>query len=278
MLEQGMVWLNAVANALGRVFFAPIGFLPGWLSATVVAAATGLLLLIVFKYTSHQRAIKSARNDIKANLLTLKLFKDSALIALGAQGRILHGAFRLMVLALVPMLVMTVPVLLLLGQLAPWYQSRPLRVGEETVVTLKLRGDPASSWPEVRLKPNDAIEVTAGPVRVQSKREICWSIKARQPGYHQLEFEVDGEVAGKELAIGDGYMRVSTRRPAWNWSDILLYPCEAPFRPESAIHSIEMEYPERASWTSGTDSWVIYWFVVSMVSALCFRRALNVNV
>ena len=38
------------------------------------------------------------------------------------------------------MLVMVVPVILILGQLSLWYQARPLRVGEEAVVTLKLNG------------------------------------------------------------------------------------------------------------------------------------------
>jgi len=36
------------------------------------------------------------------------------------------------------MLVMIVPMSLLLGQLSLWYQSRPLRVGEEAVVTCSL--------------------------------------------------------------------------------------------------------------------------------------------
>ena len=58
----------------------------------------------------------------------------------------------------------------------------------------------------------------------------------------------------------------------------LLHPSEKPFGPDSAIGSIEIDYPKRSSWTSGTDSWVIYWFAVSMVAALCCRRFLNVNV
>ena len=41
---------------------------------------------------------------------------------------------------IVPMLVMVVPVLLILGQLALWYQSRPLQTGEEAVLTVKLKG------------------------------------------------------------------------------------------------------------------------------------------
>jgi hypothetical protein len=117
-LAQFVVWLNGPANALGRLLLAPVGVSPGWLSATVIAAVTGVLLLAVFKYTSNQRAIKRVRNDINANLLALKLFKDSAALAVTAQGRILWGAVRLLVLALVPMALMSVPVLLILGQLS----------------------------------------------------------------------------------------------------------------------------------------------------------------
>ncbi len=238
LLVQMAAWLNGPANALGRFLLAPVGWLPGWLSATIISAVTGVLLLVIFKYTSNQRAIKRVRDDIKAHLLALKLFKDSTSVTFRAQGRILLGAFRLMVLSIVPMLVMMAPVCLLLGQLALWYQSRPLRVGEEAVVTVKLGGDHELPWPEVRLAPTSAVEV----------------------------------------AVGDGFMRLSAKRPGWSWSDILLHPWERPFRTDSSVESIEIDYPDRVSWTSGTDWWVAYWFVASTVAALCFRPLLNVNI
>lgn len=273
-----IVWLNGGANALGRGLLAPLGVLPGWLSATAVAALTGVLLLVVFKYTSNQRAIKRVRNDIDANLLALKLFKENAVVTLRAQNRLLAGAGRLFVLALVPMAVMALPVTLILGQLSLWYQQLPLRVGEEAVVTLALNGDAAAPLPGVRLLPTDAAETTVGPVRVFSRREVCWNIKARQGGYQRLVFQVGDQTFDKELAVGDGYLRVSARRPAWDWSEVLMHPAEAPFPPDSPVRSIEIAYPARASWTSGTDYWMIYWFVVSLVAAFCCRRALGVNV
>ena len=174
--------------------------MPGWLSATVVAAVTGVLLLVVFKYTSNQDAIKRVRNDINAHLLALKLFKDSAAVSLRAQGGSCSGRFRLFVLAIVPMLVMAVPVTLCLSQLALWYQARPLQVGEDAVITLKLNGDAGSTLPAVSLQPTDAVEVTVGPVRVPSKREVCWNIKAREPGSHRLVFQVGDRTRSKELA------------------------------------------------------------------------------
>jgi hypothetical protein len=277
-LAQVVVWLNAVANALGRWLLAPVAVMPGWLSATLVGAVTGVLFLAIFKYTSHQRAIKRVKDDIKANLLALKLFKDSAAVALRAQGRILLGAVDLLVLSLVPMLVMLVPVLLILGQLALWYQARPLQVDEEAVLTVKLNGSPETSMPEVRLEPTDAIETTVGPVRVFSQRAICWNIKARTHGYHRLVFQVGGQTGDKELAIGNGFMRVSTLRPRGDWFDILLNPWEKPLGPDSPIQSIAIDYPKRSSWTSGTDWWVVYWFGVSMVAGFACRGLLNVNI
>lgn len=276
-LTQIVVWMNSVANALGRWVLAANAVLPGWLSATLVSILSGVLFLIVYKYTSNQRAIKRVKDDIKANLLALKLFKDSARVALRAQGCILFAALRLLLFSLVPMVVMIVPVFLILGQLALWYQARPLRVDEEAVVTLTLNPTNRAIASHVELEPTSAVQATIGPVHIGSKHEVCWSIRARQSGYHRLAFHVGSQTVEKELAIGDGFMRVSKLRPAWRLLDVLVNPWEKPFDAESPTQSIEIDYPSRSSRTSGTDSWIIYWFVVSMAAGLCLRRPFHVN-
>ena len=100
-VAQAVDWLNILANSLGAILLAPIAFLPGWLSATLVAAATGILMLVIFKFTSNQRAIKRARDHIKVNLLALSLFKDSMAVSLRAQMRIVASALHLALLAVV---------------------------------------------------------------------------------------------------------------------------------------------------------------------------------
>ena len=77
-----VVWLNGAANALGEWVLLPIALMPGWLSATLIAAVTGIVLLVIFKYTSNQRAIQRVRNRIDANLLALKLFKESSRVTI----------------------------------------------------------------------------------------------------------------------------------------------------------------------------------------------------
>lgn len=278
-LAQIIVWLNIVMNGLGRFLLAPlIGTLPGWLSNTIVAAVMGVLMLIVFKYTSNQQAISRVRDNIKANTLALKLFKDSMAVTLQSQGRLLRGALLLLVHAFRPLLVMIVPVSLILSQMALWYQSRPLRPEEFAVVIMKLAGEADASWPKVSLESTPAAEVTIGPVRVLSKREIYWEIKARENGNHSLVFRVDQDKVEKELAIGSGFMPVSLERPGWHWASILYNPREKPFPPTSVVQSISITYPDRPNWTSGTDWWIAYFFAASMVFALIAKPFLKVKI
>jgi hypothetical protein len=270
-------WLNAAANWLGTLL-APIGWMPGWASMLLVSAVTGVLLLLAFKYTSNQKAIRLTRNYIDANLLSASLFPDNASLAFGAQGRVLLGAGRLFVLALVPTAVMLVPVTLVLAQLGLWYQAQPLHVDDVAVVTLKLRDKLTEDGPKVTLDPGEDAEIVDDPVRVFSKGEICWKVKAKEPGYHTLHFEVDGQTFEKELAVGDGVMRVSIERPAFGWYEMLIHPAETPFDVESSVQWISVQYENRDTWLSAADWWVMWWFVLSMAIAFCFKGALGVNV
>jgi hypothetical protein len=172
---------------------------------------------------------------------------------------------------------MTVPVCLLLAQLALWYQARPLHVGEEAVLTVLLC-DGSPELPEVCLEPTPGAEATIGPVRVPSKHMICWNVRAKEDGYHQLALDVGGRRFEKELAVGDGLMRVSLRRPGWSWAEALVHPRERPFPRDSVVQSVEIDYPDRDGWTSGSGSWLVYWFVVSIVAAFCVRPWLKVSI
>jgi hypothetical protein len=281
----------------------------------LIAAVTGVLMLVVFKYTSNQNAIKRVRDNIKASLLSLKLFKDNFGVVFRAQGNILVNAFKLIVLSLVPMLVMIIPVTLIMTQLSLWYQARPLHVagqsddilevatqvslqepaeeveiveqsteewaaeelGEAANIVLQLGGSADDPMPEVTLVPTDVIEVDTR-VDAPGDRKVFWRFRAKKPGYHRLVFEVDGQQFEKELTIGEGIMRVSSLRPSLDFADVVLYPGEPPFAKDSPVQSIAIEYPGRDSWTSGKDMWVIYWFAISMVAALLFRKSLNVNI
>jgi hypothetical protein len=276
-LAQIIVWLNGLMNIIGQVLLGPVCQLPGWLSNTIISAVAGVALLLLFKVTSNQLAIGRVRDRIKANVLAMKLFKDSLSVTWSAQIQLYKGAVLLLFYALKPMLVMIVPVSLLLGQMSLWYQARPLLPAEETIVTMALHGQSGDPWPEVNIVSMPTAEVMLGPVRVSSKREIHWKIKAVKPGDAPIVFGVNELEIKKHLAIGEGWMQVSPLRPGWKWADILLYPLEKPFDSDSPIHSIRIDYPDRLSKVSGTKSWLLYFFVASMLFALLGKPILKVK-
>ena len=278
LFAQIISWINVLTNVFGRIILAPIAVLPGWLSNTIISAVTGVFLLVIFKYTSNQRAIGKIRDNIKANLLALKLFKDSISVTLHAESQVFKGAFLLLVQAIPPMLVMILPVSLLLAQMSLWYQSRPLLSGEVAVMTVKLNGNVEGNWPIVNIEPTSAIEVTVGPVRILSRREICWEFRALENGKHHIILDVNGQQIKKELAIGCGFMRVSSARPDSNWAGILVNPAEEPFAPNSIVQSVTIDYPKRLSKTSGTDWWLIYFFIASMLFALVLKPLVKVRI
>lgn len=271
-------WINLLVNPVAGWLLAPIGRMPGWLSNTIISAITGPVLLLIFKYTSKQRAIGQVKDAIKANMLALKLFKDELSVTFRAQGRLFLGALRLLRYSLRPLAVMIVPVLLELAQMGSWYQWRPLRPGEETLVTIVLNGPSGGAMPEVEIASMDGAEVAAGPVRIPSKNEVCWQIRAVEEGRHRIVFRVGGQQVEKELVVGDGLLRVSAVRPGWDWTAIILHPLEKPLGGDCPVRSIAIDYPPRPSWASGTDSWVAYFFVVSIAFALVLKPFLKVKI
>ena len=275
---QLMTWVNVLTNAVGGFFLAPVASMPGWLSITVISAILGVFLLVIFKYTSNQKAIGRIRDDIKANLLAIKLFKDSFSVTFRSQARVFFASFKLLFHSIVPMLLMIVPVCFILAQMGLWYQARPLQPGDEPVVVKLRLNDHLNTFPSVALESRPGAQTVIGPVRIFSKKEVFWKIKPLEEGNHHLIFHVGDRCYKKQLAIGEGFMRVSSKRPGSDVADVILYPLEKPFASDSPVHSITIDYPERNSRIYGTDWWIVYFFVASMVFAFLFKPLLNVRI
>ncbi len=278
MLIDLLILLNRLVGRTCDIVFAPIAWLPGWLSVTLIGLVTGIVMLWAFKYTSNQVAVKRTRNGIRSNVLALSLFRDELRICLRCQLDIVLGAGLLLLHSLLPMLVMSLPMALLLGQLSLWYQSRPLIVGEEAIVTVQLASMVGTDQTEVEFLPFSAINEVTGPVRVSSKYMMCWKIAAVESGQHKLSIKVAGQTFTKDLAVGSGYMPVSSKRPDRSFADVLMYPREVPFAVDAPVQSIDIGFPGRKSWPCGTDSWVVYWFLISLISAFAAKPFLNVNI
>jgi len=266
--------INPICTLTGDAVYGLLNPLPIWLGLTIISIVVGIVMLIAFRYTSNQVAIGRAKDDIKANLLVLKLYKDELRVVFRSQLRLLWAILRLQRYVLTPVLIMLVPMLLILAQMGVRYQWRPARLGESTLVTINQRNSSPTS-PPIELEPSAAVTLEAGPVPGGGR--IVWRLSGKEVGRHTLRFRAGPTIVEKELVVGEGVERVSALRPARRWTDQLLHPVESPIPSDSTIESITIAYPPVDSWIYGSNVWVVTFFVISMAAALILKPVFRVK-
>ena len=266
--------LNPICTAIGDGVYWVLGFLPPWIGLTILSALTGVLMLLVFRRLSNQDAIVRVKDEIKANLLTLRLYKDDLRVTLRAQGRLFVAVAKFQRYVLPPVLIVLPPMLLGLAQMGVRHQWRPLRPGESSLLKVRF-ADGVDLSVDPGLEPGSGLTVEAGPV--PGGGEVIWRVRAGDVGRHLVHVEWDGSTVDKEVVVGDGFQRVNAIRANHRWTTMLLHPTESSLPANSPIESIEIVYPHVDSWITGADYWVVYFFIVSMVAALMLKPVFKVQ-
>jgi hypothetical protein len=272
--------LNSILTALFDTVYAVLGLGPRWLSLVLLSAVVGVIALIVVRYCSNQAAIGRVKDDIKANMLSLKLFKDELRVVLKAQARLVRAGLKMQYYMLPPLLVMFIPFVLIAAQMGLRYQWRPVDPGEPTDLTVRLRPDAPDAALNWVLQAPEGVEATPSGhgVRISADRKaVVWNLTGRRPGRFVLTLQEGDRTVTKEFVVGDGQDRVSPKRPGPSLLDRILYPAEQPFGSASVIESIAITYPARESWFHGADWWIVWFLVLSIVAALLLKSVFGVK-
>lgn len=281
LFNQPLCWflslLNPASTAAGDWVFGLFDGWPIWTGLFVLPLVAGQLMLIVFRYTSNQDAIGRIKDDMKADLLALKLYKDELRVTFLSQVRLLRSAARLQRYLLAPVAVMLVPMSLGLAQIGVRYQWRPLRVGERANVIMTVDGTVKPSTVQMDASPGLAVE--AGPIAatMEDGVELIWRILGEAAGRYQLRFHVGKNVEKKEVVVDGRLARVGAERPGNSWTARLLHPTEAPLPAGSPVKSIRIDYPSRESIVYGADWWIVSFFVLAMAVALLLKPVFKVR-
>jgi hypothetical protein len=266
---------NAVFNALLLLFFAAFSWAPPVMSLTLIAALAGAGMLWVFRRTSDQTRMKAVKRRVYASLLELRVFADEPAVSWRAQKSLFAANFRYIGLALRPTLVMSVPLAVLLIHLEAFYGRAPLPVGRETTVTMAMRGPLDSQKPAPQLEASAQVAVETPPVRVVDKRQVSWRIRPMIGGSAQLLFTVDGKPVRKTIESGDVQRFIPGRSVSsgiafvWNPNEKRIASPE--------VEWIEVRYPEAWIDVFGLRlNWIVWFLVVSMVSALLLKKRFGV--
>jgi len=188
---------NKLLTVLFGLFFRPFqSFDPIWALA-VISLVAGVLMLWLFGRVSNQETIRVVRDRIRGNLIGVRLFGDDIGLLFKLQGRVMRQTLTYLRHALIPILVMIVPVMFILIQMNLYFSQRPLSPGESSIVKVTLR-DPGAMSRGVALEAPKGVSVETEAVRVTSLMELSWRIRAEEPGRHELLVKLRGEEAVRQ--------------------------------------------------------------------------------
>jgi hypothetical protein len=178
------------------------------------------------------------------------------------------------------MAVAIVPFVLLLAQLALFFEHRPPAAGERVVVSLRAASDRWAEAASTAIQVPYGVTVETPALRDEADRTVWWRLRIDAPPTGPLRWQVGSELVEKRLAGGgDPALRaVSAVRPGTGFWDRLLFPGEPGFAGASAVESIEVRYPPRSTPIFGIDiPWWGTFLIVSMLAAILARPFLKVQ-
>ena len=221
------------------------------LTLAAFSTVAGVLILWAFKATSNQRALKATRRRVRAHLLAMRLFADDPVVILRSQARLLAWNARYMALLLPPFLVVAIPLFFVWDHLDAVWGRAPLAPGDTTIVTARLRGNVSRA----QLVAPAWLAMESPPVRVLAEHEVSWRVRVRQAGSGDVTVRVGTERGGKRIEARPG----------------LHYLGERTAMAGGPIEWAEVRYPRADS------NWVVWFCLISTVSALALRRRLRVT-
>ncbi|MGC2657017.1 MAG: hypothetical protein WA324_03495 [Bryobacteraceae bacterium] len=217
------------------------------ITLTLVAIATGIALLLVFRRFSNQRAVALAKRQIWAQLYALRLYSDELSVIWQVQGRLLAWNARYLFHMLRPVAVSIVPLSALLFMLDGFYGYRPLRSGESALVSVR------SNTEMPKLTAN-GVSIETPALRIPTAHTIYWRVRAGTSSGHLIFGS-----ARKPVYVGSRFAYIS--------------PCPSCFG-----NVIDVRYPPAYHGVFGYRvPWLAWFLLVSALTMFILRKRFGVT-
>jgi hypothetical protein len=242
-----------------------------------ISIIIGFLMVIVFRYTSDQKAIGRAKDRLKAHLLAVRLFQDQLPVVMRAYGKILRGTGSYLRLAFTPFLIAILPITFLIVQLDRYFGWLPLQPAQSFLVEARVNDQAALNDASLQLPP--ALSISAPPVHVPEDNEVVWRVVAEHQGQYEIKIAAGGQTVSKQVVVSPGLARVSPVRLKDNFWERMFTSGEAALAENSPVQSIAINYPPRVisfAWMEW--NWIVLFFVVSLIAGFVFKSVLGIQV
>jgi len=241
-----------------------------------ISVVIGLLMVVVFRYTSDQKAIRVAKDHLKAHLLALRLFQDQIAVVIRAYGRIVLATGHYLRLAFMPLLFVIVPLTLFIVQLDRYLGIQPIEPGHPFLVSAKVA---ESVLNDTSLVLPEGLKATAPAVHMPAENEIAWRVVANKDGDFVINLQANSLLLSKSVKVGSGLTRLSPIRLRGKFWERILISGEPALAASDLVEAIEVQYPAREIAFAGLEwNWIWLFFVLSLVAGFVFKSVLGIEI
>jgi hypothetical protein len=242
-----------------------------------ISLVIGLVMVVVFRYTSDQKAIHVAKDRLKAHLLALRLFQDQIPVVMRSYGRIVLATGHYLRLAFKPLLFVIVPLTFLIVQFDRYLGSVPLEVGQSFLV--KARMDNPNVLNQASLQLPDGLAITAPAVHVPSENEVAWRLVAARGGEYIINVQASDQAFSKRVVVGSGLVRLSSVRLRGKFWERIFVSGEPAIPENKFVEAIGVGYPARNIAFAGFEwNWIWLFFVLSLAAGFLFKSILGIEI
>ena len=254
----------------------PLQKLPPFWGILFLSLLTSLFVLAVYRAVSNPLKVKNTKNQIKAHILAIRLYRDSWKVIAVSFFKSLFYTGKYFVLNLLPLLLVLPLMFLLFVQMDIRYGMRPFRVDEDIVVKVGFSRDIGTLNVELQADPH--FQIKMNPVFISALREVNWKLRAGQNGAAAVAIRVDGTTVRKNLLIGAGLPALSNKKMAASGWAHFIYPVEKLLAPAAGLEFISLHYPPRSIGFLGMHThWLVYYLVLTMIIALALKNKFGVE-
>ncbi|HVN85438.1 MAG TPA: hypothetical protein VMW17_11380 [Candidatus Binatia bacterium] len=270
-----MSLLHHMLSAGFALLLDPLAGLPPLLGLTVISTVSGLLILLAFRCTSNPAAVRRARQRAQAHLLAVRLYRDDLVVVARSQWSLVGALAAYVGLMLIPFAALLVPFALLFAHIDARYGSCALRPGERALVKAFTPTGATSGW---QLEAPDGLTIESPPVRIPSRGETVWRIRADKPGCHRVALVAGPQRVEKLACVANGAIGASSQRAAAGVAALFSAPTEPLIETAAKVDRIEITYPTCPVVFYGWHlNWLVVCLIVSAAVAWFLRKPFGVE-
>jgi hypothetical protein len=243
------------------------------------------VVLWIYKWVSSPRLIRAAKDQIKANILAIRIYKDSGKVIGLSFLKSLFYIFKYFGLNLMPILII-IPILFpAFVQMDVRYGMRPFEVGEEIVIKAVLSQNPFDL--DIKLQESDNYKPKMNPVfinaykdadRKKPIKEANWKMEATREGITKIKIKAQDKVYEKVLIIGKSRRALSNKKMKASHLEHFIYPAEGLLDGSNELKYIYIRYPGREiSFAGIATHWLVWNLLLVVIVVLALKNRFGIE-